>query len=225
LLGPARRFRCGCKQPRQARRRLCDSVLGRWRPPLRTENLHSGTRSPPRGVALPAEGANSASTRDRRGTVVHAFSHDRRGYFQASLRPLQAPRRHRCREPHSGRKQQLSAAHRLLEAQRRSWAERDGRIRSPAPVHGLRSGRGAPRSPYRRMSRRHAITPTSRSRSWSRPVMPAGESMAAHARSARRPLPHESPREDPRAVELPAERRPFRCCHPHAGQSERESTD
>jgi hypothetical protein len=54
---------------------LSDSVPGRRRPPLRNENLDSGTRSPPQGVALPAEGADSASTRDRRGTVVEAFSH------------------------------------------------------------------------------------------------------------------------------------------------------
>ena len=37
------------------------------------------------------------------------------------------------------------------------------------------------------------ITPRSRSRSWSRPIMPGRESMAAHARSARRAMPHESP--------------------------------
>ena len=54
---------------------LCNSVPGRRRPPLRNENLDSGKRSPPQGVALPAEGAHSASTRDRRGTVVQAFSH------------------------------------------------------------------------------------------------------------------------------------------------------
>jgi hypothetical protein len=38
-------------------------------------NPYSRRRHPPRGVALPAEGADSASTRDRRGTVVRASSH------------------------------------------------------------------------------------------------------------------------------------------------------
>jgi hypothetical protein len=54
---------------------LCDSVRGRRRPPVRNENPNSGTRSPPQGIALLAEGADSASTRDRRGTVVRAFCH------------------------------------------------------------------------------------------------------------------------------------------------------
>jgi len=36
---------------------LCDSVRGRWRPPLRNENPNAGSPDPPQGLALPAEGA------------------------------------------------------------------------------------------------------------------------------------------------------------------------
>ena len=77
------------------------------------KNLSSRKRSPPQGLALPAEGADSASTRDRRGTVVQSFSHAVaaiyrtasraaggrlsgmriRGYFQVSLDEEQAPER------------------------------------------------------------------------------------------------------------------------------------
>jgi hypothetical protein len=54
---------------------LCDSVPGRPRPPLRSESPIPRTRGPPQSVALTAEGADSASTRDRRGTVVQAVFH------------------------------------------------------------------------------------------------------------------------------------------------------
>jgi hypothetical protein len=63
------------RQRRPSSRTYADSVPGRRRPPLRNEDLDSGRRSPPQGVALPADGTDSASTRDRRGTVVQAFSH------------------------------------------------------------------------------------------------------------------------------------------------------
>jgi hypothetical protein len=72
---------------------LCDSVPGRRRPPLRNENLDSGTRSPPQGVALPAEGADSASTRDRRGTVVRHFPTPSRRFTGQCLWRLEPPPR------------------------------------------------------------------------------------------------------------------------------------
>ena len=60
--------------PGDAATHLRDSVPGRRRPPLRSEIRTRAGSALPQGAALPAEGVDSASTRDRRGTVVQAFS-------------------------------------------------------------------------------------------------------------------------------------------------------
>src|SRR3954447_1350846 len=60
----------------RVRDRVADTRFGRTlAATLRNEIPNLSRRRPPEGVALPAEGAYSASTRDRRGTVVQAVFH------------------------------------------------------------------------------------------------------------------------------------------------------
>jgi hypothetical protein len=63
------------------------------------------------------------------------------------------------------------------------------------------------------------ITPSSRSRSWSRPIMPEGESMAAHARAPHAPYGTNRPANTP--TSSPSRRSPVRCRpHPLPHESE-----